>query len=460
MTADRSHWPGLLFDTHCHLHFDRFGNDLEAVIQRASDQGVKGILIPSVDLESSRLSSGIAHRFGLWSAAGFHPNHLENATEESFKEVARLSLLPQAAAVGETGLDYHRRVCPGKTQRRWFSRHIRLASDLGMPLAVHSRGAEEDVLDQLPEAPSFPVILHSWEGSRESTEMAVERGFFFGVTGAVTYRKSRPAALLNLLPRDRVLVETDAPFLPPEPRRGERNEPGFSPLTAGRIAREWGLSRGETLDILWGNALRALGLQPGNRRTHLVYPMGDNLYVNLTGMCSSSCVFCIRERCDGIRGYYLRHGSEPSRKSVLDSLEAADPGSFREVVFCGYGEPTMRPGLLIEAADLVSAAGGKSRLNTNGLCLHHMTPDETRTMLGRFGRVSVSLNASGAAEYERICPNRCSDGWENLMAFIRLVTAMKIPAMLTAVAGSGADIPRVQALAERIGLPLRIRGGS
>ncbi len=354
---NRSHWPGELFDTHCHLHFPEFDEDLGAVVERAFLAGVRGILIPSIDLRSSARSSAVAHEYGLWSAAGFHPNHLEEATMEAFEEISGLCLLPQAAAVGETGLDHYRDRFPRETQMLWFQKHVKLSSDLGLPLVVHSRGAEKAVLDALPDAPPVPVILHSWCGDETATREAVKRGFRFGITGALTYKKSAIAHTLGLIPRDLVLVETDAPFLPPEPHRGKRNEPGLSQVTAVRIAREWNLSVGETLHILWNNALDAFLLSPANRRTHLVYPMGGNLYVNITGKCNASCVFCIRRQVDGIGGYNLRHRSEPSRQAVLTALAAAGPSRFSEVVFCGYGEPTMRPDLLLEASGLAKGVG-------------------------------------------------------------------------------------------------------
>lgn len=456
---DRSHWPGLLFDTHCHLHFDDFEQDLEAVVGRAFDSGVRGVLVPSVDLASSIRSSSIAGEHGLWSAAGFHPNHLDEASDGAFREVAALSLLPQAAAVGETGLDFYRDRFPRDVQTDWFQRHIGLASDLRLPLVVHSRGAEREVLDIIPEKPGFPVILHSWCGSDEVTALAVKRGFYFGITGAATYRKSQVASNLRLMPREMVLCETDAPFLPPAPHRGGRNEPAFCTLTAARIALEWNLPVGETLSVLWENSLRAFCLSPKNRRTHLVYPMDGNLYVNLTGRCNSSCVFCIRKRRDGLGGYHLRHRDEPSCESVLSALSVTDTSLWKEVVFCGYGEPTMRPGLLCEGADLVRKAGGRTRLNTNGLCLGHMTIVEAEDMLVRFDRVSISLNASGAAEYSRVCPGLPDGAWENLMGFIRMVKRLAVPAILTAVEGSGADMQRVRTLAERFELPVHIREG-
>ena len=455
---DRPHWPGHLFDTHCHLHFPEFSDDLDQVLDRALKAGIRGILVPSVDLPSSRASSGIAGERGLWSAAGLHPNHLEEASEDSFHGIRRLCLLPQAAAVGETGLDHYRDRFPRKLQLHWFQRQIGLAEALGLPLVVHSRGAEEEVLDVLPGNPSFPVILHSWNGGLETTGKALSRGFYMGFTGAVTYRRSASAGVFDAVPRELVLPETDAPFLPPEPFRGRRNEPAHTGVVARWIALRWGVPVAEACSVLWENSLRAFRLHPENRRTHLVYPLEDRLYVNLTGLCDSDCAFCVRKRQDGIGGYFLRHPEEPSRESLLAALKAAEPREYAEVVFCGYGEPTMRPDLLAEAADMASAAGAATRLNTNGLCLDRLSPEETGNLLRRFTRVSVSLNASGAAEYRRICPGGCDDGWEKLMSFIRLVGKLGISGRLTAVAGSGADIPKVRALASRLEMPFTLRG--
>jgi TatD DNase family protein len=456
--VDRPHWPGHLFDTHCHLHFPELCDDLDQVLDRARGAGIAGILVPSLDLPSSRVSSRIAGERDLWSAAGFHPNHLEEASEDNFRGIGRLCLLPQAAAVGETGLDHYRDRFPRELQLFWFQRHVHLAQALELPLVVHSRGAEEEVLDVLPRNPPFPVILHSWNGGSEATGKAVARGFHLGFTGAVTYRRSVPAGIFDAVPRELVLAETDAPFLPPEPFRGRRNEPAHTRETVRWIAGRWGVPVAEACSVLWENSLRAFRLHPGNRRTHLVYPMEGRLYVNLTGQCNSDCIFCVRKQRDGIGGYYLRHRAEPSRESVLAALEAARPRDYSEVVFCGYGEPTLRPDLLAEAADAASAAGVETRLNTNGLCLDHLGPLETADLLKRFTRVSISLNASGASEYRRVCPGRCDDGWEKLMSFIRLVGKLGIPGRLTAVSGSGADIPRVRALASRLEMPFTLRG--
>lgn len=458
MRVNRSHWPGLLFDTHCHLHFPDFADDLDTVVRNALEAGVRGMLVPSVDLDSSFRSSSIAEGYDLWSAAGFHPNHLEGASEEAFEEVAGLSLLPQAAAVGETGLDFYRNRFARHVQEHWFERHVKLSNDLGLPLLVHSRGAEEEVLEVIPESHRFPVILHSWCGGAETTRRAAARGFFFGVTGAVTYKKSSLPGILGLIPRGQLLVETDAPFLPPEPCRGTRNQPCNVPVIAARIGLELGLSLAQTFETLWNNSLRALLLSPETRRTQLVYPIGDRLYVNITGRCNASCRFCVRVFQDGIAGYHLRHRFDPSRESVLAALGAVSLAGYSEVVFCGFGEPTMRPDMLVEAADLVRAAGVATRLNTNGLCLDHMTVCETEAMLGRFTRLSVSLNASSTGEHRRICRSSCSNGWESLMAFIGIVRRLSIPAVLTAVAGSGADMGKVRGLADRFGLPLMVRG--
>ncbi|MCD4708139.1 MAG: YchF/TatD family DNA exonuclease [Candidatus Sabulitectum sp.] len=450
------------FDSHCHLHFHHFNEDLDAVVTDSGKAGISHIMIPSIDVETAERSADIAEKYNLFSAAAFHPEHLpeESIGEAEWLAIKHVLLRPNTVAVGETGLDYHHGTFEPAKQIRWFHRHIELAESIGYPLIVHSRGAESEVLNQLPSSLSVPVILHCWGGDESLTDIAVARGFYIGVDGPLTYKKSNKLrGLIPRIPRDRLLVETDSPFLPPEPFRGRRNQPAFTGFIIMKIRELWGdnMSIENTSYILWENAMRAYRLHPGNRRADIVYRYGDSLYVNLTSRCQNNCGFCIRKSADGIAGYSLRHREDPSKSLVLSTIEAFPIEGFKELVFCGFGEPTLRTDLLMTSATAAGARGVKTRLNTNGLCTSFLSDRQVVTLLRCFDSVNISLNASGAREYNRVCPSTVEDPWEHLMKFIKLVKTTCIRARVSVVKNSGADMHRVTALAERLQMPLRIR---
>jgi TatD DNase family protein len=452
--------PG--FDSHCHLHFSHFDGDLSVVVENAGKAGISHILIPSTDVESSEKSATIAEKYGLYSAAAFHPDHLpENrAAETQWLAIRRTLLRPRTVAVGETGLDYHHRTFTSKKQIYWFNRHIELAESIGYSLVVHSRGAESEILDHIPRTVSVPVILHCWSGDRSLTEKAVSRGFYIGVDGPLTYRKNnRLREIISRVPREKLLVETDSPFLPPVPFRGRRNEPANARLVVNKVRELWGGSESieSTSFILWENAMRAYRLHPGNRRADIVYQYGESLYVNVTSICQSRCTFCIRNTQDGIAGYNLRHRKDPSDELVQSTIEVFPVEEFKELVFCGFGEPTLRSDLIVKCSVAARARGVRTRLDTNGLCTSFMDDDKVLELLRGFDSVSISLNASGAKEYARICPTSVENPWDHLMKFISLARRSGIETQVSAVRNSGTDIQRVEALTRRLKMQLRIR---
>jgi len=450
------------FDSHCHLHFHDFDLDIAEVVGRAAAAGVSHILIPSVDVETSERSADIAEKYSLYSAAAFHPDHLpdDSTADEEWSSLKSVLLRPRTIAVGETGLDYYHNTFKSEKQIFWFRRHIELAESLGYSLVVHSRDAESEVLDHLPEKPQVPVILHCWSGDQRLTDIAVSRGYYIGVDGPVTYRKNgNLRKIVSSVPRNQLLVETDSPFLPPEPLRGRRNEPANTKLVVVKIRELQGGSESieSTSFTLWENAMRAYRLHPENRRADVVYRYGDSLYVNVTSKCQNSCIFCVRNAADGLSGYNLRHKEDPSDELVLSTIREFPVEKFRELVFCGFGEPTLRSRLIMKASAAAGSRGVRTRLNTNGLCTSFMSEDKVLELLSCFDSVSISLNASGAKEYNRICPSQIENSWEHLMKFVKLAGRAHIETQLSAVKSSGVDVKRVTALANRLHMPLRVR---
>ncbi len=451
------------FDSHCHLHFSHFEKDLDAVIDRSRSAGITSICIPGINVETSRIAADIAEKYNLYSAAALHPEHLPAENEdndENWLGIKRILLRPNTIAVGETGLDLFHKTFSLEFQKKWFIKHIQLAEALGYSLIVHSRNAEREVLETLPPSLSVPVILHCWAGNQELTDIAVERGFYIGIGGPLTYKKnSSLRQIIKSIPHSKLLVETDAPFLPPEPFRGKRNEPAYSIKVIEKIRELWSnnMSIEGVSFSLWENAMKAFRLYPNFRRADIVYQYGTALYVNVTSKCNNNCNFCIRNTADGLGGYFLRHATDPTEKQVLSTIREYPIEDYEEIVFCGFGEPTLRHKLIMACAKAAKQRGVRTRLNTNGLCTAFLEETEVIVLLNCFDSVSISLNASGEKEYSRICQPSIDNGWKNLLKFINFAKKSAVATQLSVVEDSRADISRVKALAGRLELPLRIR---
>jgi TatD DNase family protein len=219
-----------VLDTHCHLDVREFSDDREAVIARAQQQRVTAMLTLGTDLSSSRRAVSLADRFdSVYAAIGLHPNDASRAGKIDWARWEELAAHPRVIAWGEIGLDYHWDTTPPKLQKQVFRDQLALARNLDLPVVVHIRKAHDDTLAILAE-PAFTQvrgILHCWSGDLVDAQKGVDLGYLIGVGGPVTYKKSVLPEIVRALPWDTLVVETDAPYLAPVPRRGKRNEPAL-----------------------------------------------------------------------------------------------------------------------------------------------------------------------------------------------------------------------------------------
>ena len=239
------------FDSHCHLDPMRYGADLPTVLERARAAGVVGLTVIGTRAADSEAAAALADREpGVAAAAGIHPNDVAEIAADEWERITRLVASGRVAAIGETGLDWYRDAAPRELQRDYFDRHLRLAQKLGLPVVVHTRESIGDALGMLREAVGrgpLAAVLHSFTGTVAEAAEAVELGCHIGFAGMVTFRSA--AALREVaitVPLERLLVETDSPFLSPEPFRGRRNEPAHVVHTARCLA----IARGESLEKL------------------------------------------------------------------------------------------------------------------------------------------------------------------------------------------------------------------
>ncbi|HUF38731.1 MAG TPA: TatD family hydrolase [Anaerolineales bacterium] len=259
----------MLTDTHCHLNLHPFDEDREEVVERAREAGLVRLLIPAVDRATSRSAMGLAAAYAeIYAAVGVHPNSIGDWGINSRNWLAELAVGSKVVAIGEIGLDYYWDKYPKERQQDVFTEQLNLAAELALPVVIHNREATDDVLailedwvEGLAEAghplAARPGVLHSFSGDTTQAETAITAGFLLGITGPVTFKNARDLqALVAALSLDRLLIETDAPYLTPHPHRGTRNEPAHVCLVAGKIAELKGIPVDEVLHATYENSVR------------------------------------------------------------------------------------------------------------------------------------------------------------------------------------------------------------
>jgi TatD DNase family protein len=235
----------LLVDTHCHLDLEAFDADREAVIERARVAGVGRILIPGIDPASNRQAVSLAERYPeVYAAVGLHPNSADKFSPASLSEIRMFASHPKVVGIGEVGIDLFWQKFPRALQMQAFREQIELANDVGKPVIVHDRDAHAEVMEVLRTCPpEAGAVLHAFSGDRAMADEALALGFYLGVDGPLTYKKSDGLrALFARLPLERVLIETDAPYLTPQPYRGKRNEPAHVNYVAEKLAEVRGMT--------------------------------------------------------------------------------------------------------------------------------------------------------------------------------------------------------------------------
>ena len=250
----------MLFDSHAHYDDEKFDNDRSEVINKANENGVSYILNAATDTMSAKVSISLAEKFEfVYAAVGVHPHNIGDMTDDTLTEIASLADNDKVVAIGEIGLDYYYDTAPRDQQRYWFSKQIDLAKELKLPIIIHDRDSHEDVVNIIKSEGVKDVggVFHCFSGSVEMARVVLDNNLYISVGGAVTFKNARKLLdVVKYVPIDRLLIETDCPYLTPEPYRGKRNDSGFVRLVAEKIAQIKELEFEEVAQFTLNNAKR------------------------------------------------------------------------------------------------------------------------------------------------------------------------------------------------------------
>ncbi|MBF0184646.1 MAG: YchF/TatD family DNA exonuclease [Magnetococcales bacterium] len=465
--------PGTLFaDSHAHLDFPDFAADLDAVLQRAQQAGVVWISTISTRLGKVPELLAICQRFpGVAASVGIHPHYAAEEPDCSVAAIVAAGSHPAVIAVGETGLDYHYRYSPAPQQEISFRNHIQAAKILDLPIIIHSREAEADSrrIVESEGVPDKGGVIHCFTGSAEMAEWGIQQGLHISFSGVLTFKNGDPLRqIAQQLPLDRILIETDAPYLAPMPHRGQRNEPAMVVRIAETLAHLHGLSVEQMAAITTDNYLRLFRPNENNQlptaqplpsphKPILAYPIGQGLYLNISKGCTLRCHFCPKWVAPIVHQYDLSLPRNPSAAEVLAAL--GDFSAYQEIVFCGYGEPTLRLPVLLEVAQAIKQQSNiPIRINTDGLANRVYRTDITPRLRGLIDAVSVSLNAQNEELYIRHSRPTIPGAYQAVKAFLLAAKAHVPSVTATAIDGlEGVDIAACEQIAQQLGVRFRKR---
>ncbi len=402
----------LLVDTHCHLDFPVYKEDLTEVIERSQRSGIIRFIVPGADIESSSRAVQLAGEYDtIFAGVGIHPHDADNVTEEDMGRIRQMALKEdRVIAIGEIGLDKYKGFSSLENQIRLFRSQLKTAKQLDLPVILHNREADKEFLDILAEEGPFTKggVCHCFSADENSLRLLLDMGFHISFTGSITFDKSgRSKELLKYIPLERLLLETDSPYMTPVPLRGKRNEPENVRYLLKIYAEIYDVDEEDIARVTTHNAndLFKLGII---EEQAIAYPIRGSLYLNITNRCTNRCGFCTRQYSNFVMGHNLRLDVEPRAQDVIEAM--GDISKYKEIVFCGYGEPTLKLEVIKKVARYVKDRGGIVRLTTNGqgnlIHSRNIVPE----LKGLVDKVAVSLNAPDEKTYNRLCRPLCGAG--------------------------------------------------
>lgn len=459
----------MFIDSHAHIFFpdfQSFKDEVQDVLKRAKEAGVGCLINVGTDIESSRTVIGLAEKYPqIYAVVGIHPHEVQEMTDQDLLTLKEMAQHEKVVAIGEVGLDYYYEHSPKDIQQKRLRDFIQLAREVKLPLVIHCRDAFEDCFRIFDEENAWKLggVFHCYTGDLETAKKIIKKGFYVSFSGIVTFKKATELhEAVKGLPRDRYLIETDCPFLAPEPFRGKRNEPAYVKYVAEKIAELKYLNVTDVARISARNTKDVFGLPIDlpDDTPKLAYRIRNSLYLNITNQCTLSCVFCPKFDDWMVKGHYLKNNQEPTEEEILKAIEeAGDLNQFQEVVFCGFGESTLRLELLKIIAKRLKARGSRLRLDTEGLgnLVHrrNILPE----LAGLIDSMSISLNAPDAKTYAKVCPSKFGEAaYPAVKEFIKEAKKYIPEVTASAVGLPNMDIDSIRNIAEKeLGVKFRLR---
>ena len=451
----------MLVDSHAHLEMADFDKDRDRVIARAQEAGVNYIITVATNIPDIYKALEIVQKnAGVFLALGIHPHEAKEIKEEDFASLRRLAKEEKVVAFGEIGLDFYRKYSPREIQVRRFHELLGLAKEIGLPIIIHAREAGKEILDILRQEANGPWrgVFHCFSGDLAMAKQVIQMGFFISIPGTVTFKKSLPLQeVVQKVPLEKILLETDAPFLAPEPYRGKRNEPAYVRFTAEKIAQLKGLSLADVARITSLNARLLFGVGEDIPKGKIAYPIRNSLYLNLTNRCSNRCTFCAKNKSFIVKGHDLQLEREPEAQELIAAV--GDPQKYQEIVFCGFGEPLLRLDTVKIVAAELKKKGARIRIDTDGQANLVYGRNILPELKGLVDAISVSLNAENAEKYHRLCRSPFGEeGFRGILEFIREAKKVIPEVIATVIDMPGVDVQACRRIAEEeLGVKFKVR---
>ncbi|HEX9251914.1 MAG TPA: TatD family hydrolase, partial [Ignavibacteriaceae bacterium] len=323
----------MFIDTHAHLFYENFKDDVDDVIKRSKENAVDYIVVPATDIKTAKEALRLAEKYEqIYATVGTHPHDTKDWNESLLKEIEELAKHPKVIAIGEIGLDYYYDFSPKEQQIKAFKSQLDLAIKLELPVVIHNRDSDEDMMDIILSycGTGLKAQFHCFNGSINDAFEYMKMNHFISFTGNITYKKSDSLReTLKHINQNHLMLETDSPFMTPVPFRGKRNEPAYVSYVAQQVADVHKISLEDVGRITSLNTFRFFGIGKAPK-TNFTYLIGNSLYINVTNRCNADCTFCRRKEDPFLNGYNLgmRKSEEPLAEVYIS--EIGDPKKYEE----------------------------------------------------------------------------------------------------------------------------------
>lgn len=455
----QNHTEISIIDTHCHIYYDSFQQDWQQMLERAEAAGIKGMVVAGADLATSQQATDLAEKYPfIYYTAGIHPHDADGVSEADIKLVRQLALKSdKCVAIGEIGLDFYRNNSPRAEQERVFSRLLQLARELDKPVVIHDRDAHQETLEMIKSAEITRGVMHCFSGDLDFARQCIQQGLYLSIPGTVTYPSNEMLRnVVRNVPLERILLETDCPYLSPVPHRGKRNEPAYTRITAEKVAELRGLSLADIGRITTMNAGRLFNIPLWDSSTRIAYKIRNSLYLNITNRCSNHCSFCTKFDDYVVKGHNLLLDHEPVFEEIMAAI--GEPGQLDEVVFCGFGESLLRLELVKQVAGELKKQGYQIRINSDGQANLVHGRNILPELAGLVDSISISLNTADSGLYQQLCNSPFGDAaWQGICDFLQEALKHIPDVTATAVTVPGVDIEACRKVAEQLGVKFRVR---